>query len=95
LTCDQLGGPSAGLFGLNNRSRVQPKDQDQYVWCGLHYGQWTQLVVAALFALLFVVALWSKMGAPGAQPSRMTIEGGGLEVDSPSMKLKLSGEQKR
>jgi hypothetical protein len=78
------------LLGI---SKPEPPPRDQYVWRGLHIGQWTQLVVAALFALLFIGALWSKMGsALGGKPSRMTIEGGSLEVDS--MKFKSGGEQK-
>ncbi len=35
-------------------------DPAQFVWWGLHRAQWMQLVVALLFVLLFVGALWSK-----------------------------------
>lgn len=69
-----------------------PADAKQFVWKGLHKAQWMQLVVAILFALLFVGALWIRCGSSATtenQPSRIVVEGGSLEMVSPSEKLKL------
>ncbi|MFH1922379.1 MAG: hypothetical protein ABIP48_21155 [Planctomycetota bacterium] len=57
-----------------------------------HRAQWIQLSVTILFGCLFVFALASKAyhaSETQGAPSKMTIEGGSLEINNGTSKLKL------
>jgi len=71
-----------------------PNDSDRKLPMKWHKVQWAQFAVTFLFGALFILALVSKgRRASEAQgpPSKVTIEGGTLEIDGTSQ-LKL-GEQ--
>jgi hypothetical protein len=71
---------------------IRPPVSERFIWKWFHMAQWMQLGITVLFALLFTGALLIRCthnSTQGSQPSRMTVEGGMLDVDTPAVKLKL------